>query len=67
MGDIVLVVSPDTPCGKWPLGKITQTYPGEDGHIRTIKVLMKGKEYQRPITRICSLEIIESDYKENGT
>ena len=25
-GDMVLVVSPDTSCGKWPLGKIVRTF-----------------------------------------
>ena len=42
VGDVV-VVSPETPLGKWPLVKITDTYPGEHGHIHTVKVLMKGK------------------------
>ena len=62
VGDIV-VTSPETPHGKWPL---KYTYPGENEHVRTVKVLMKGKEYQRPITRICPLQIIESDHQENG-
>ena len=65
VGDIV-VMSPETPCRKWSLGKITHTYPGEDGHVLTLKVLMKGKEYQWPITCICPLQIIESDNQENG-
>ena len=32
-GNTVLVVSPDTPRGQWPLGKILEVYPGKDGHI----------------------------------
>ena len=59
-------MSPETPRRKWPFGKITHTYHGEDGHVRTVKVLIKGKEYQRPITRLCPLQIIESDNQENG-
>ena len=59
-------MSSEVPRRKWPLGKITHTYPGEDGDVRTVKVLIKEKEYQRPITRICPLQIIESDNQENG-
>ena len=55
-----------TPHGKWPVSKITHTYSGEDEHVHTVKVLMKGKEYQQPITRICPLQIIKSDNQENG-
>ena len=36
-GDIVLVVSPDTPRGQWPLGRILEVYPGKDGHIQSVK------------------------------
>ena len=31
-GDIVLVLEPNLPRGKWPLGCIVDTYPGKDGH-----------------------------------
>ena len=33
--DIVLVVSTDTPQGNWPIGRVTQVYPGKDGHTRS--------------------------------
>ena len=35
--DVVVVVSSETPRRKWPLGKITHTYPGEDGDVRAVK------------------------------
>ena len=31
-GDIVLVLEPNLPRRKWPLGRIVDTYPGKDGH-----------------------------------
>ena len=35
--EVVVVVSSETPRRKWPLSKITHTYPGEDGDVRAVK------------------------------
>ena len=35
-GDIVLLVSSDTPRGQWSLGGILEVYPGKDAHIRSV-------------------------------
>ena len=55
-GDVVLVVSTDTPRGRWPLGIVTTVHPGSDGHVRVATVLVEGKEMKRPLTRLCPLE-----------
>ena len=36
--DVVLVLSPGTPRGPWPLARILEVYPGKDGHICVAKV-----------------------------
>ena len=41
--DVVLVMSPKTPRGHWPLGRIVDIYPGKDGHVRVAKVQV-GRE-----------------------
>ena len=56
-GDIVIVISPDTPRGKWPLGMIMEVFPGKDNHVRVASVKIGGKQYTRPISRLCPLEI----------
>ena len=33
VGDVVLVVSPDTSQGNWPLGRVLEVYPGTDGRV----------------------------------
>ena len=38
VGDAVLVISPNTPRGHWPLGRVIEVYPGQDGHVRVAKV-----------------------------
>ena len=37
-GDIVLIISRESPRGDWPLGKIVSVHPGKDGHIRVAKI-----------------------------
>ena len=54
-GDIVLVFSPDTPRGQWPLGRILEVYPGKDGHIRSVRLQVGEKQYSRPIVKVCPL------------
>ena len=56
-GDIVLVVSPDTPRGQWPLGRILEVYPGKDGHIQSVRLQVGKKQYSRTIVKVCPLEL----------
>lgn len=56
-GDIVIVISPDTPKGEWPMGRVIEVYPGKDRHVRVAKVQVGGKQYIRPISRLCRLEV----------
>ena len=55
--DVVLVISPKTPRGHWPLGRIVEVYPGKDGHVRVAKVQVGKEELLRPITKLCQLEL----------
>ena len=56
-GDVVLVVEPDLPRGRWALGRITKVFPGPDGHVRAVDVNTRGSVYRRPIQRVCPLEV----------
>ena len=57
VGDVALVVHPDTARGHWPLGRVEAIYPGPDGHVRTVDIRMNGQLYRRPIVRLCPLGI----------
>ena len=50
-GNIVLVISPDTPQGKWPLGIVLRVFPGSDGYTRAVKVQVGAKEYTGSISK----------------
>lgn len=64
VGDVVLVLKPDSPRGQWPLGRITEVNPGKDGHVRAVKVTVGGKTFTRPITKLCPSELDGSDAVE---
>ena len=55
-GDVVLVLSPDTPRGKWPLGRIVKTYPGPDGVVRVVDVKIGKNTFKRPVVKLCPIE-----------
>ena len=63
-GDVVLVISPETPRGQWPLGKVIEVYPGNDGHVRVAKIQVGKNVFVRPVTRLCPLEHT-SDHRES--
>ena len=55
--DVVLLVDPGNPRGHWPLDQIQEVFPGPDGKVRVVRVRTGGKDYVRPITKLCPLEI----------
>ena len=57
VGDVVLYVAQDTPRGKWPLGRVSEVFPGPDGKVRVVNVTVKGKVYRRPINLLVPLEV----------
>jgi len=56
-GDVVLMVDPSNSRGHWPLGRIQEVFPGPDEKVRVERVITGGKDYVRPITKLCLLEI----------
>ena len=56
VGDLVLVRDDNTPRGQWPLGRISKTFPGSDGLVRSVEVRTASGCYVRPITKLCLLE-----------
>jgi hypothetical protein len=56
VGEMVLVIIPETSRGKWPLGKIVAVHPGQDGHVRVARAQIGNKVMVRPITKLCPLE-----------
>ena len=56
VGEVVLVMSPDTTRGNWPLGRVREIYPGKDGRVRVTKIQVGQGALTRSVTKICPLE-----------
>ena len=54
--DVVLITDDNISRGRWRLGKVTQTYPGADGLIRTVRLQTKEGQVNRPVQRLHLLE-----------
>ena len=56
VGDLVLIIEPNTPRGQWPLGQVLETYPDKrDNVVRVVKVKAANhpKPFVRPVTKLC--------------
>lgn len=62
--DVVVVLSPDTSRGNWPLGRVIEVYPGQDGHVRVAKLEAGRATLVRPPSKLCP---IECDVQESMT
>ena len=55
-GDVVLVESEDSR-DYWPLGRIIELLENDHGHVRAVKVRVKGSVYEKTINRLVPLEV----------
>ena len=53
--DVVLLYEKHEPRGKWPLGRIIQVYPDDQGKVRQALVRTGKGTYRRPITKLCKI------------
>jgi len=56
---IVLVVSPDSPRGQWPLGRVIEVHTGEDGRVRVAKIQVGRNVITRSVSKLCPLEVCD--------
>ena len=57
IGTMVLLKENNSPTLHWPLGRITETFPGNDGSIRVVNVKTNTGIYKRTVTQIAPLPI----------
>ena len=56
IGDIVLAISPDCPRAYWPLGRVLEVFPGQDGHVRVAKIQIGQNAVMRPVSKCVLLD-----------
>ena len=57
VGDVMLVISPDTRRGNWPMGRVLEVHPGKDGRIRVVIIQVGQGTLVRPVTKLGPLEL----------
>jgi len=55
VGDIVLLKDSMFSHSHYPLARIQETFPGDDGHVRVVKLLCQGTSYKRSTDRLILL------------
>ena len=56
VGDLVVIQTDNIPRSQWSLGRIIETYPGEDGVVWTVKVKTPSNKLLQPAQKLCLLE-----------
>jgi len=59
VGEVVLIVLPDTPRGQWPLGRVIEVHPGEDGRVRAAKIQVERNVVTPSVSILCFLEVCD--------
>jgi len=55
VGDVVLVIEEGTPRGQWKIAVVEETKKSEDQIVRSAKIRMNGKLFDRPIVNLFPL------------
>jgi hypothetical protein len=63
--DLVIIKETGLARNKWPLGRITEVFPGRDGRIRSAKIWTATGEFHSPISQICLLEGANNNAQTN--
>lgn len=61
VGDMVLVKDYTTPPASWPLGRVTEVYPSDDGEVRRVLVRFKRTELRRSVQQLIYLPMAHQD------
>lgn len=56
VGEVVFVGNDKDKRVNWPLGRVIELLPGNDGRVRLVKVLTERGQFLRPIQRLYPLE-----------
>ena len=52
INNVVVSKDENTVRGSWTVGRVVNTYTGEDGKVHNVKIKTVTSEYQQPITKI---------------
>ncbi|XP_062558239.1 uncharacterized protein LOC134223119 [Armigeres subalbatus] len=65
IGQIVVLQDQQLPMLRWPLARIMQLHPGQDGVVRVVTVRTASGIFKRPTSKVCLLPPEMEDGEEN--
>lgn len=57
VGNVVVIIDPNSPRYSWPKGVVVSTIPGKDGQVRSAIVRTTQGQYHRPATKLAVLDV----------
>lgn len=63
-GRLCLIRNETTPPTRWPLARIVEIHPGDDGLVRVVTVRTSSSEFKRPIVKLVLLPSCNMDDDE---
>lgn len=68
VGDLVLIKNELTPPSLWLMGRVIEVFVGPDGLVRSCRIQTMKSTYERPVTKLCLLQIGDDppDTSETG-
>lgn len=60
LNDVVLLKEDNTKPYQWPLARVLELIPSEDGHVRLVKLKTQNGIFSRNITKLCPLPNIDN-------
>ncbi|XP_058816901.1 uncharacterized protein LOC131680198 [Topomyia yanbarensis] len=64
---LVVIKDENSPPMSWPIGRIIELHPGDDGTTRVVTLQTPNGRYTRPVSKICLLPISSAAEKLNST
>ena len=55
VGNVVLMIDPHQVRASWPLARVIEVLPGDDGRVRAVRVDSGGRVYARPVAKLIRL------------
>ncbi|GBP06895.1 hypothetical protein EVAR_67452_1 [Eumeta japonica] len=60
-GNLVVIMDDALPPHEWRLGRVVNTYPSPDGHVRIAEVKTAMGIVTRPVVKLCYLPLLNSE------
>ena len=54
------MITENEPRNVWPMACVIDTYPGEDGYVRKVKVAVGQTTYDRPVHKLVAVQVPKS-------